>query len=127
MTAASGPPAARGLDPRVAAVLAYSGWWVTGALFLLLERHDARLRFHAAQAVVVFGGVSIAIGLAMVAALTLVLVSTDAARIALWLANLGWLAGTVLWAWLTYCAARGQIWQVPGAGSLITRLAGGAI
>lgn len=125
MTASPGTPASRELDPRVAAVLAYSGWWVTGALFLLLERDDARLRFHAAQAVVVFGAVSIAIGLALVAALTLVLVSTDAARVALWLANLGWLAGTLLWAWLTYCAARGQMWQVPGTGPFVARLAGG--
>lgn len=126
MTAAPGASASRGLDPRVAAVLAYSGWWVTGALFLLLERDDARVRFHAAQAVVVFGAVSIAIGLALVAALTLVLVSPDAARAALWLANLGWLAGTLLWAWLTYCAARGHAWQVPGASALVTRLAAGA-
>lgn len=122
MTPSTGTPA-RGLDPRVAGVLAYSGWWVTGALFLLLERHDLRVRRHAAQAVVVFGAVSAAIAVAFALALSLVLVSTEAARAALWVANVGWLAGTVLWAWLTYCAARGQQWIVPGAAALVNRLA----
>jgi uncharacterized membrane protein len=127
MTAAA-PPAgtARGLDPRAAAVLAYSAWWVTGALFLLIERRDPGVRFHAAQSVVVFGAVSAAIAVAYASALPLMLVSAPAARVALWLANVTWLAGAALWAWLVYTAARGEQWRVPGAGRAVARLAGGA-
>ena len=52
-------PGRTGLDPRVASVLAYSVWWVTGLVFLALERDDDRVRFHAAQSMVVFGAVSL--------------------------------------------------------------------
>lgn len=119
------PPggAARGLDPRAAAVLAYSAWWVTGALFLLIERHDARVRFHAAQSLIVFGAISGVIALAYVAALPLMLISAPAARVALWLANLAWLTGAALWVWLVYTAVRGEQWAVPGANAAIARLA----
>lgn len=124
MTQAAPPAgAARGLDPRAAAVLAYSAWWVTGAWFLLVERHDARVRFHAAQSVVVFGAISLAIGVAYATALPLMLVSAPAARVALWLADLMWLAGVALWAWLVYRAARGEQWAVPGLGGAVARLA----
>jgi uncharacterized membrane protein len=44
-----------GLPSRTGATLAYSGWWITGAIFWLLEREDPVVRFHAAQSIVVFG------------------------------------------------------------------------
>ena len=44
-----------GLPSRTGASLAYSGWWITGAIFWLLEREDPVVRFHAAQSIVVFG------------------------------------------------------------------------
>ena len=108
MTHAAPPPgAARGLDPRAAAVLAYSAWWVTGALFLLVERHDARVRFHAAQSVVVFGAVSAAIAVAYGTALPLMLVSAPAARVALWLpTSSGWPARRCGPGWSTRGARR---------------------
>lgn len=125
MTRAAPPGgAALGLDPRAAAVLAYSAWWVTGALFLLVERHDPRVRFHAAQSVLAFGAVSIAIAVAYGAALPLMLISAPAARVALWLANVSWLTGVALWVWLVYAAARGEQWAVPGLRGAVTRLAG---
>ncbi len=39
-------------------MLAYVAGWATGALFLAIERRHPGVRFHAAQAVVVFGGLS---------------------------------------------------------------------
>ena len=50
-----------GLPSRTASALAYSGWWVTGAIFWLLEREDRVVRFHAAQAIVVFGVAALAV------------------------------------------------------------------
>ena len=44
-----------GLPPRLAAALAYGGWWITGALLWLVERRDMYVRFHAAQSLVAFG------------------------------------------------------------------------
>ena len=127
-SAGSGTPApagvsSTGLAPRVASVVAYSAWWVTGLVFLALERTDEAVRFHAAQAVVAFGLASAVIALAFAAALPLVLVSGDAARVLMAVANLPWLAAVGLWAWLVYKAARGERWCVPGLGPAVAALA----
>lgn len=121
MTASS--PSSTGLDPRLASVLAYSAWWVTGALFLLVERHDETVRFHAAQAVVVFGVISLLIALSSAAALPLMLVSGQAGRAALALSNATWLVGVGLWVLLAVKAWQGQRWSVPGLGAVVARLA----
>jgi len=45
---------ASGLPRNTAAALSYLGAWVTGIVFLLIEK-DAFVRFHAMQSTVVFG------------------------------------------------------------------------
>ena len=127
-SAGSGAPApaggsSTGLDPRVASVVSYSAWWVTGLVFLALERSDDAVRFHAAQSVVVFGLASAVIALAFGAALPLVLVSGDAVRVLMAVANVTWLVAVGLWAWLVYKAASGERWCVPGIGPLVAALA----
>jgi uncharacterized membrane protein len=112
-----------GLDPRVASVVAYSAWWVTGLVFLALERSDESVRFHAAQSVVVFGLASAVIAAAFGAALPLMLVSGDAAQVLMAVANLTWLAAVGLWAWLVFKAASGERWCVPGLAPLVAALA----
>ena len=112
-----------GLDPRVASIVAYSAWWVTGLVFLALERSDESVRFHAAQSVVVFGLASAVIAAAFGAALPLMLVSGDAARALMALANLTWLAAVGLWAWLVFKAASGERWCVPGLAPLVAAVA----
>ncbi len=127
--AAPGPEAATsgastGLDTRVASVVAYSVWWVTGVAFLALERQDATVRFHAAQSAVVFGLASLVIAGSYAAALPLMLVSGGAARALVATANATWLAAVALWAWLIFKAASGERWCVPGLGAVVARLAG---
>ncbi len=46
---------ASGFDPNVAAALSYSLGWVTGLLFFATEPHNKFVRFHAMQAMLVFG------------------------------------------------------------------------
>ena len=121
--AASAGGSSTGLDPRVASVVAYSAWWVTGLVFLALERSDDAVRFHAAQSVVVFGIASAVIAITFGAALPLVLVSGDAVRVLMAVANVTWLAAVGLWAWLVYKAASGERWCVPGLGPLVAALA----
>ena len=115
-----------GLDARLASALAYLAGWVTGVLFLALEQRHHGVRFHAAQAVVVFGGLSAMMAVAYAAALAGVLVSGSgtAFRVLLALTNLTWLVGALLWAWLLLKAARGEVWRVPGTSRLVDRLAG---
>ena len=44
-----------GIKPNVAALLAYLLGFVTGLIFLLVEKNNKFVRFHALQSVVVFG------------------------------------------------------------------------
>lgn len=53
-----------GLKPNVAGLLCYVGFWVTGIIFLFIERRDRLVRFHAMQSLVTFGILNIIWGVA---------------------------------------------------------------
>lgn len=48
-----------GLDKNVAATGTYLLGWVTGLIFLLVEREDKDIRFHAVQSIIFFGGLNL--------------------------------------------------------------------
>jgi uncharacterized membrane protein len=92
-------------------------------LFLAIERRHHGVRFHAAQAVVVFGGLSALMAVTYLAALAGAFVSGGVFRVLLAVTNLTWLGGAALWAWLLLKALRGEVWRVPGTTRLVDRLA----
>jgi uncharacterized membrane protein len=47
-----------GLEQNVAGALCYALGWVTGLIFFLIDKRPT-VRFHAAQSIVVFGGIAI--------------------------------------------------------------------
>jgi uncharacterized membrane protein len=47
------------LKPNVAALICYFGIWIAGIVFLILEKKNKFVRFHAAQSLVFFGFVTI--------------------------------------------------------------------
>ncbi len=49
-----------GLEENVAGLLCYAFGWISGLIFLLIEKDNAFIRFHAWQSIVVFGAFSIA-------------------------------------------------------------------
>ena len=111
-----------GLSSRTASALAYSGWWVTGVLFWLVERRDPAVRFHAAQAVVVFG---------LAALIILVFGALAVASLAFLPSTFGffaraaggtWTAGVVLWGVTMWKVMRGDEWKLPVAAAWAERL-----
>lgn len=117
------PGSSIGLSSRTAATLAYSGWWITGAIFWALERRDPVVRFHAAQAIVVFGlvaalilvfGMLAAVSLSFMPSLFMVFISAAA---------LTWVAGVLLWGVVMWRIGRGGEWRVPAAVEWTKRLA----
>ena len=48
-----------GIKPNVAGLLAYLLGFVTGLIFILIEKGNKFVRFHAMQSIVVFGGIFI--------------------------------------------------------------------
>ena len=111
-----------GLTPRVGAVLAYGGWWITGLVFWWIERRDAYVRFHAAQSVVAFGLVAFfVIGFGAMALLSLSFLP-GAFTLFMWAAGMTWVAGMVLCAAAMLTVASGRMWRMPVAGPLAERL-----
>ena len=111
-----------GLSPRLAASLAYAGWWVTGAILWFVERRDRRIRFHAAQSLAAFGIVAfliLAFGAFALASLSLL---PAAFNLFLWAAIATWGGGIALWIVALWKAATGHAWRIPIAADLADRL-----
>ena len=52
-------PQASGIDKKTGAILSYLLGWVTGVIFLFVGKGDPDVKYHAAQSVVFFGGMTI--------------------------------------------------------------------
>ena len=111
-----------GLSSRTAAALAYSGWWLTGAIFWLLERRDLAVRFHAAQAIAAFGPIALFILLfAGLAAASLAFLPSIF-RLFITAAAVTWIGGIVLWGVTMWKTASGDEWRIPVAARVADRL-----
>jgi uncharacterized membrane protein len=111
-----------GLSPRLAASLAYAGWWVTGAILWFVERRSPTIRFHAAQSIAAFGIVAflvLAFGALALASLSLL---PAAFTLFLWAATATWAGGIVLWIVALWKAATGHAWRIPIAAELADRI-----
>jgi hypothetical protein len=62
---AAGGKSSTGLDENIAGLLCYVAGWVTGIIFLVIEKDSKTVKFHAWQSIFTFGGltiISIALG-----------------------------------------------------------------
>ena len=100
-----------GLAENVAGLLCYVLGWVSGLVFVLIEKENKFVRFHAFQSIIVF--------------VTLTVAGAILGRI-LFIGWLIWLLGLVLWIVLMVKAYQGIRYKLPGAGSLAEKWAGGA-
>lgn len=114
---------AEGLDENIAGLLCYSLGWITGLIFLLVDKRPF-VRFHAAQSVVVFAGLhivqyvvanvfSVGIGAALGGA-GLGVLFVYAIR----------LLAAVLWIVLMAKAAQGSRFRLPYAADLADNITG---
>lgn len=111
-----------GLPRRVAAALAYAGWWVTGVIFLFIEQRDSYVRFHAAQACVAFGAIALVVAALTGVAVTALMFMPRAFGFWAWTAGLSWLAGLGLWVVSMWNAATGRRWRIPMVAEIADRL-----
>lgn len=118
-----------GLDSNLAGALTYVLGFVTGVVFLLVEREDAYVRWHAAQSIAVFGGLVVlnvaltAVGVVFGIALDGVLGALFGLLLTLVGLALG-LASLVAWVGLTVTAYQGRTVRVPVFAGLADRIAG---
>src|SRR5687767_9527316 len=113
-----------GLSSRVAAPLAYAGWWITGIIMWLVERRDPYVRFHAAQSIAAFGLVAVLIAAFGMLAVVSLSVLQSAFTPFLWAAALTWAGGILLWLVTMWKAASGEAWRIPVAAELAERMVG---
>jgi uncharacterized membrane protein len=95
-----------GMSPNVAGLLCYVLTWVTGIIFVVLEKKSTFVKFHAWQSIMTFG------------------VLTVAYLILMWIPVIGWIlsiliwiAMGILWIILLIQAGTGKMWKVPWAGN----------
>ena len=97
------------VDPKLAALLSYLAGFVTGIVFLLIEKDNKYVRFHAMQSTIVSGGLFV---LQWVLAFIPFLVM---------LVPLISLAGLVLWIVCMVKAYQGEKFKLPIVGDIAER------
>jgi uncharacterized membrane protein len=113
-----------GLAPNVAGALAYSLGIITGAIFLMIERENRFVRFHAAQSIAVTIVLTVAsIGLSILST-ALVFVPILGWIVAALLSVVLMFAVFVLWVLLMWRAYQGREWEVPIAAGIARKIAG---
>lgn len=114
-------PSSDGLQENIAALLAYVLGWLTGIIFLLIDKRPY-VKFHAAQSIVVFGGLTILrIGIGIVGGM-FGGVTGFGAIVAL--GAITGLVGLVLWILLMVKAYQHQNFRVPIAANIADGIAG---
>jgi uncharacterized membrane protein len=96
--------------------------WFTGVLFLILERDNRYVRFHAMQSLIGLGGLFVIwAGLLAVAAMVMFF-SAVMFRLVFWASMLAWIASLVVWLICMVKAYLGEVWKLPIAGEIAERL-----
>ena len=99
-----------GMEQNLAGLLCYVLGWVTGIIFLLLEKDNRFIRFHAIQSIVVFG------------AFTVVEIILSFIPVVGWiLSSLLGLLAFILWIVLMVQAYGGKMYKLPVAGDIAER------
>ena len=107
-----------GLDQNVAAMLCYLAGWVTGVIFLLIEKDNKFVKFHAIQSILTFGVLSVLIWLIVPVLLPVIGFGI------LTLSWILWILWLVLWILLMVKAYQGQEFKLPIIGDMAMKWAG---
>ncbi len=102
-----------GLAANVAGLLCYVLGWISGLVFILIERESKFVRFHAIQSIYVFG--------------TLTIANIILGWIPIIGSVLGWLISVlafILWIILMIKAYQGTMYKLPWVGNLAEKRAG---
>ncbi|MGA2916524.1 MAG: DUF4870 domain-containing protein [Sedimentisphaerales bacterium] len=109
-----------GMQANIAGLLCYVLLWITGLVFFLIEKENKFVRFHAAQSIVVFGGLTvlqIAIGI-----FSGVLAVIHLGFLFALLYPLIGLVGLILWIILMIKAYQGELFRLPIAADFADKM-----
>jgi uncharacterized membrane protein len=95
-----------GMQPNVAGLLCYVAWWITGIIFLIIEKENKFVRFHAVQSIATF---------VVITALQIILAFIP---IIGWIiAWILWVVAIILWILLMVRAYQGKMYKLPLVGN----------
>jgi len=115
-----------GMAENVAGLLCYVLGWITGIIFLLIDKRPF-VRFHAAQSIVVFGGlhvINIVLAMIFFGGGFMMMGGFGAFGLGAALYSLISLAAFILWILLMVKAYQGEKFQVPVAAGIAQSIAG---
>lgn len=112
-----------GVEPRLSALLCYTAWWLSALVFLVIERQHRGVRFHAAQSLLLFGGLSVAIAALSALSVAMLVVSAGAFQAARLLVYLVWIGAVGIWLVLMLRTFKGETWRVPFIADYADRIA----
>jgi len=107
-----------GLQPNIAGLLCYVAGWITGIIFLVIEKKSQFVKFHAWQSIMTFGiltGVQIIISI--LSAIALSTFSFGLWQFAHVVLIIVWLLIVGLWIALIVLAYSGKMWKLPVIGN----------
>jgi uncharacterized membrane protein len=106
-----------GLSANVAGLLCYVLMWVTGIIFVVLEKKSTFVKFHAWQSIMTFGVLTaVQIVLSILGAIATVTFAPGLGVFAWVLTVIVGVIMFILWIILIIEAGTGKMWKVPGAG-----------
>lgn len=105
-----------GMSANSAGLLCYVATWITGIIFVVLEKKSTFVKFHAWQSIITFGALTvIQIILSIIGIATFFLSSgwwfVHVLGVIVWVLTVG------LWIVLMILAYQGKMWKVPLAGN----------
>jgi uncharacterized membrane protein len=99
-----------GLDENIASALTYVLGFITGIIFILVEKENKTVRFHAAQSTIVFGGFFVLYIIIMVLLFIVPFIGI--------LSLLIWLLELICWIVLIIKAYQGEKFKLPVVGDM---------
>ncbi len=122
-TAPDAAASSTGLEPNMAAALAYLAGPFSGVLILLVERANRDVRFHAWQAVIGLGGLAALAAAVLVFSFLTLLISPLLFTVMYRLSEAVAVVWVVAWGWCLVMAFTGRTARLPVAGRFAERLA----
>ena len=111
-----------GLQPNVAGALSYLLGIITGVLFLVIEKENRFVRFHAAQSIVIsIAMIALSIALSILGSV-LAFIPVLGWIVALLLSLVLGFGSFVLWLFLMWQAFQGKEWEAPIVGAYARRM-----
>jgi uncharacterized membrane protein len=94
-----------GIDENIEGLLCYVLGWISGIVFLILEKENQFVRFHAMQSLATFLG------------LFIILFVVGMIPLIGWFFHMiGWIIMVILWIWLMVKAFKGERYKLPVVG-----------